>query len=96
MVDEDGELFSTLAPLEDALEEGEVSVEEESGEDVPDLKHATDVGSPSAEQVEKHKVTIFLTDHGANTALWGVVLVDLIPHPQRSHPCQSWAWTTSS
>ena len=53
---EDG-LLDTLAPLEDALEEGEVRVEEESEEDVPDLKHATDVGSSSAEQVEKHRVT---------------------------------------
>ena len=56
MVDGDDE-WSALAPLEDALEEGEVSVEEESGEDVPDLKHAKDIRSPSAEQVEKHKVT---------------------------------------
>ena len=47
----------TLAPLEDSLEEGEVNVEEESGEDVPDLKHARDVGSPSADQVESHRVT---------------------------------------
>ena len=46
----------TLAPLEDSLEEGEVRVEEESEEDVPDLKHATDVGPPSAEQIEKHRV----------------------------------------
>ena len=53
---EDG-LLDTLAPLEDALEEGEVRVEEESEEDVPDLKHATDVGSPSAEPIEKYRVT---------------------------------------
>ena len=56
MVDGDDE-WGTLAPLEDALEEGEVSVEEESEEDAPDLKHAKDVGSPSAEQVERHRVT---------------------------------------
>ena len=56
MVDGDDE-WSTLAPLEDALEEGEVSVEEESEEDTPDLKHVKDVGSPSAEQVERHRVT---------------------------------------
>ena len=47
----------TLAPLEDAAEEGEIHVEEESGEDIPDLKHATDVASPSAEMVEKHTVS---------------------------------------
>ena len=46
-----------LAPLEDALEEGEVNVEDESAEDVPDLKHASNVASPSAEQVEGHRVT---------------------------------------
>ena len=57
MVYEDGEEPNTLAPLESALEEGEISVEGESDEDVPDLKHATDVGSPSTEQVERHKVT---------------------------------------
>ena len=51
--DDDG----VLAPLEDALEEGEVNVEEESAEDVPDLKHASNVASPSAEQVEGHRVT---------------------------------------
>ena len=51
--DDDG----VLAPLEDALEEGEVNVEEESAEDVPDLKHASNVASPGAEQVEKHRVT---------------------------------------
>ena len=47
----------TLAPLEDSLEEGEVHVEEESEEDVPDLKHARDIASPSADQVESHRVT---------------------------------------
>ena len=46
-----------LAPLEDAAEEGEVHVEEESEEDTPDLKHATDVASPSQEAVEKHRVS---------------------------------------
>ena len=52
-----GDDDDVLAPLEDALEEGEVNVEEESAEDVPDLKHASNVPSPSAEQVEKHRVT---------------------------------------
>ena len=46
----------TLAPLGDAVEEGEVHIEEESEEDPPDLKHATDVASPSPEVVEKHRV----------------------------------------
>ena len=32
-------------------------MEEESEEDVPDLKHATDVTSPSADQVERHRVS---------------------------------------
>ena len=54
MVAEGGD--PVLAPLEDALEEGEVDVEDESEEDAPDLKHATNVASPSAEQVEKHRV----------------------------------------
>ena len=48
-----------LAPLEDSLEEGEVHVEEESEEDAADLKHATDVKSPSADQVERHRVSHF-------------------------------------
>ena len=52
-----GDDDDVLAPLEGALEEGEVNVEEESAEDVPDLKHASNVPSPSAEQVEKHRVT---------------------------------------
>ena len=46
-----------LATLEDSLEEGEVHVEEESEEDPPDLKHATDVSSPTADQVERHRVS---------------------------------------
>ena len=46
-----------LAPLEDTLEEGEVHVREELEEDTPDLKHATDVPNPTADQVEKHNVT---------------------------------------
>ena len=46
-----------LAPLEDSLEEGEVHVREELEEDTPDLRHATDVPNPTADQVEKHKVT---------------------------------------
>ena len=46
-----------LAPLEDPLEEGEVHVREELEEDTPDLKHATDVSSPTADQVERHRVS---------------------------------------
>ena len=46
-----------LAPIEDALEEGEVSIEDESEEDAADLKHATDVASPSAGDIERHRVT---------------------------------------
>ena len=46
-----------LAPIEDALEEGEVSIEDESEEDAADLKHATEVASPSAIDVERHRVT---------------------------------------
>ena len=46
-----------LAPGEDALEEGEVSIEEESEEDAADLKHATNVASPSATGIERHRVT---------------------------------------
>ena len=47
----------TLAPVESALEEGEVRVEEESEEDSAELKHATDVASPSRDKVEQHRVT---------------------------------------
>ena len=54
MVDTDSDCI--LAPIEDALEEGEVNVEAESEEDAPELRHATDVTSPSKEQVEKHRV----------------------------------------
>ena len=43
MVDEGNDLV--LAPIEDALEEGEVNVEDGSGEDAPDLHHATNVAS---------------------------------------------------
>ena len=46
-----------LAPIEDALEEGEVGIEDGSGEDAADLKHATDVASPSATGIERHRVT---------------------------------------
>ena len=45
------------APLEDSLEEGEVHVEEESEEDAAEPKHATDIKSPSADQVEQHRVS---------------------------------------
>ena len=47
-----------LAPLEAALEEGEVVIDETQGseEDVVDLKHATSPQQPSAEQVERHRV----------------------------------------
>ena len=54
MVDPDDDL--TLAPVEDRLEEGEVNVEDESEEEAPELKHATNVPSPSQEQVENHRV----------------------------------------
>ena len=36
-----------LAPIEGALAEGEMNVEDESGEDAPELRHATNVTSPS-------------------------------------------------
>ncbi len=45
------------APIEDAPEEGEVSIEDESEEDAADLKNATEVASPSAVDVERHRVT---------------------------------------
>ena len=45
-----------LAPLEDSLEEGEVHVEEESEEDAAELKLATGIKPPSADQVERHRV----------------------------------------
>ena len=46
-----------LAPIEDAPEEGEVSIEDGSEEEAADLKHATNVASPSADDVERHRVT---------------------------------------
>ena len=57
MVEE--ESSRTLAPVEDDLAEGEVCVEEESEEDSAELKHATDVASPSRDTVEQHRVTHF-------------------------------------
>ena len=45
-----------LAPLEDSIEEGEVHVREELEEDTPDLKHATDVPTQIADQVERHEI----------------------------------------
>ena len=39
-------------PAEAPLEEGEVCVEEESGEDSAELKHATDTAPPSSGEVE--------------------------------------------
>ena len=55
MVEEEGNEL-VLAPVEDGLEEGEIVVEDESEEEAPDLKHATDIASPSKEQIEKHRV----------------------------------------
>ena len=55
MVDEGSSRI--LAPIEDALEEGEVSIEDEPEEEAADLKHATNVASPSADDVERHRVT---------------------------------------
>ena len=55
MVDEGSSRI--LAPIEDALEEGEVSIEEEPEEDAADLKHATSIASPSADDIERHRVT---------------------------------------
>ena len=54
MVDVDSDLV--LAPIEDGLEEGEIDVEDESEEDAPELKRATNVISPNREQIEKHRV----------------------------------------
>ena len=45
-----------LAPVEDALAEGEVHIKEESGEDVADFKHASSPQQPSADDVERHRV----------------------------------------
>ena len=58
MVDEEGNGI-VLAPVEDGLTEGEIVVEDESEEEAPDLKHATDIASPSKEQIEKHRVCHF-------------------------------------
>jgi len=55
MVDEGSSRI--FAPLENPLGEGEVSIQDESEEDAADLKHATNVASPSAEVVERHRVT---------------------------------------
>lgn len=53
MVDTDSGIV--LVPVEDGLGEGEVHVEEESEEDVPKLKLAPNVVSPSQEQIEEHR-----------------------------------------
>ena len=45
-----------MAPLEDVLAEGEVTIEGESGHDVVDFKHAANPKQPSAEKVKKHRV----------------------------------------
>ena len=55
MVADEDSGFS-LSPIEDGPEEGEIVAEEESEEDAPDLKHATDIPSPTKEQMEKHRV----------------------------------------
>ena len=85
-----------LAPLEDPLEEGEVHVREELDEDTPDLKHATDVPNPTADQVEKHKVTHLPYSHGANNASWDVVWDDPTASPPPNRPCLSLVWIISS
>ena len=65
-----------LAPLEDPLEEGEVHIEEGSEEDAADLKHATDIQSPSADQVERHRVSHYPPGHGATTVSWAAAWAD--------------------
>ena len=45
-----------LAPLEDVLAEGEITIGDEPGEDVVDLKHAASPEQPNAEKVERHRV----------------------------------------
>ncbi len=46
MVEE--ESSRTRAPVEDEFEEGEIHVEDESGEDPAELKHAKDIAPPTA------------------------------------------------
>ena len=46
-----------FAPIEDAPEEGEVGIEHESEEDAVDLKRATNIASPSATDMGRHRVT---------------------------------------
>ena len=43
-----GRTARLLAPFEDVLAEGEVAIEDESGEDVVDLTHAANPEQPSA------------------------------------------------
>ena len=45
-----------LVPVENALAEGEVNVQEESGEDVADFKHTTSPQTPTPDVVEKRRV----------------------------------------
>ena len=45
-----------LAPVEDVLAEGEVSIQEESGEDVADLKHANSPLQQTPDAIERHRV----------------------------------------
>ena len=45
-----------LAPVEDVLAEGEVSIQEESGEDVADLKHANSPPQQTPDAIERHRV----------------------------------------
>ena len=49
-----------LAPVEDVVAEGEVSIQEESGEDVADLTHATPLSDTES--------IIFRIDRGATNA----------------------------
>ena len=55
-----------LAPVEDVLAEGEVSIQEEFGEDVADFKHANSPLQQIPEAVERQ--IIFPIDRCANSA----------------------------
>ena len=57
-----------LAPVEDVLAEGEVSIQEESGEDVADLKHANSPSQRLPTPLSDTESIIFPIDRGANSA----------------------------
>ena len=44
-----------IAPLEDELEEGEVSIDEDQSQEAETIKHATDPKDPTPEQLEAHR-----------------------------------------